>query len=84
MSHMSWNPDEGVQQFIELVALQNAVEYAGKAAAGSVVGRVMGMREDLRPHGKDVAPLVAQAVAWANALVNERGLDGAEIGRAHV
>lgn len=75
---MSWNPDEGVQQFIELVALQNAVEYAGKAAAGSVVGRVMGMREDLRPHGKDVAPLVAQAVAWANALVNEQGLDGAE------
>ena len=31
-------------RFLRLVALQNAVEYNGEAVAGSVVGRIMGMR----------------------------------------
>ncbi|DAC34194.1 MAG TPA: glutamate--tRNA ligase [Candidatus Poseidoniales archaeon] len=75
---MSWNPDEETLAFLRLVALQNAVEYAGKAVAGSVVGRIMGMRADLRPHGRVLAPAIATAVAEANAFVEEQGLEAAQ------
>jgi len=75
---MSWTPDADVLDFLNLIALQNAVEYDGQAAVGSVIGRIMGMREDLRAHGKALAPAVARAVASANVLVNEQGLEAAE------
>ena len=75
---MTWTPDEETLAFLRLVALQNAVEYTGKAVAGSVVGRIMGMRADLRPHGRVLAPAIATAVADANAFVAEQGLEAAE------
>ncbi len=75
---MTWNPDEETLAFLRLVALQNAVEYAGQAVAGSVVGRIMGMRADLRPHGRVLAPAIATAVAEANAFVAEEGLEAAQ------
>ena len=42
------------------MAIQNAIEYSGKVAPGSVIGRIMSMRQDLRPHGKILSPLIAQ------------------------
>ena len=38
---MAWAPDEETQQLIWHLALQNAFEYEGKGAVGSVIGRIM-------------------------------------------
>ena len=72
---MDWKPDEATHDLIRHVALQNALEYEGKAAAGSVIGRIMAMRGDLRQHGKAVTGLVAAEVAKANTLASQEGLD---------
>ena len=72
---MDWKPDEATHDLIRHVALQNALEYEGKAAAGSVIGRIMAMRGDLRQHGKAVTGLVAAEVAEANTLASQEGLD---------
>ena len=42
---------------------------------GSVIGRIMAMRGDLRQHGKAVTALVAQNVTAANAMAANEGLD---------
>ena len=63
---MEWEPDEVTRTMIRHVALQNALEYEGKAAVGSVIGRIMAMREDLKQHGKSVTTLVAKEVNDAN------------------
>ena len=75
---MAWAPDEDTQQLIWHLALQNAFEYDGKGAAGSVIGRIMSMRADLRQHGGQVSPLVAQSVQKANQLAQEQGLKHVE------
>ena len=72
---MTWSPDEETLNLINHVALQNALEYEGKAAVGSVIGRIMGMREDLKQHGKSVTGLVAKSVADANTMAAQQGLD---------
>ena len=56
---MDWQADEETQTLVHHVALQNALEYEGNAAVGSVIGRIMAMRGDLRQHGKAVTALVA-------------------------
>lgn len=76
---MSWQPDEETLAEIRAFSLQNALEYEGKANPGSVIGRIMGARQDLRPHGSQVSPLIARAVADANKLANEEGLDAIRI-----
>ena len=75
MSPMSWSPDEATLAAFRHLALQNAIEYEGKAAPGSVIGRLMGTRADLRPHGKIISPLIAKAVADANAMAASEGID---------
>ena len=75
LSDMAWSPDDETLNLINHVALQNALEYEGKAAVGSVIGRIMGMREDLKQHGKYVTGLVAKSVADANTMAAEQGLD---------
>lgn len=75
---MAWTPDGDTQQLIWHLALQNAFEYDGKGAAGSVIGRIMSMRADLRQHGGHVSPLVAQSVQKANQLAQEQGLEHVE------
>ena len=44
---MAWAPDEETHQLIWHLALQNAFEYEGKGAVGSVIGRIMSTRSDL-------------------------------------
>ena len=72
---MAWAPDDETQQLIWHLALQNAFEYEGKGAVGSVIGRIMSMREDLRQYGGQLSPMVAQYVQKANALAQEKGLE---------
>ena len=72
---MAWIPDEETRTMIRHVALQNALEYEGKAAVGSVIGRIMAMRDDLKQHGKDVTSLVANEVKQANELASVNGLE---------
>ena len=47
---MAWAPDEETQQLIWHLALQTAFEYEGQGASGSVIGRIMSMRTDLRQY----------------------------------
>ena len=75
---MAWAPDEETQQLIWHLALQNAFEYEGKGAVGSVIGRIMSMRADLRQYGGQLSPMVAQSVKKANALAQEKGLNHIE------
>lgn len=72
---MDWTPDEATDTMLWHMAIQNAIEYSGKANPGSVIGRIMGMRQDLRQYGKVLSPLIAKKVAQANNLAVEKGLD---------
>ena len=72
---MDWQPDQTTKDLIRHVAMQNVLEYEGKAAVGSVIGRIMGMRGDLRQHGKVVTGLVGREVEAANTMAAEHGLD---------
>lgn len=75
---MAWAPDEETNQLIWHLALQNAFEYEGKGAVGSVIGRIMSTRADLRQFGGQISPIVAQSVQKANALAQEKGLEHIE------
>ena len=72
---MDWTPDEPTDTMLWHMAIQNAIEYSGKANPGSVIGRIMSMRQDLRQYGKFLSPLIAKKVAQANNLAGEKGLD---------
>tara|TARA_B100001094_G_scaffold99938_2_gene96107 strand:- start:2860 stop:4605 length:1746 start_codon:yes stop_codon:yes gene_type:complete len=75
---MSWSPDAETRDLIWHLSLQNAFEYDGKGAAGSVIGRIMSTRADLRQHGGQISPLVAKSVTKANSLAQEKGLEHVE------
>ena len=71
---MDWSIDAETEKMLWHLAIQNAVEYDGKGSAGSVIGRVMSIRQDLRQYGKIISPIVAQNVAKANQLAAEKGI----------
>ena len=75
MKAMAWSPDEATLATIRHVAIQNALEYEGRAVVGSVIGRIMAMRDDLKQHGKDVTACVAQEVNRANQMAASEGLE---------
>ena len=62
-------------QTVRKYALQNAIEYDGKGKAGSVLGRVLAERSDLRPHAKRLMNLIDFEVEQANSLANKEGLE---------
>tara|TARA_B110000467_G_C18333494_1_gene495393 strand:+ start:1982 stop:3694 length:1713 start_codon:yes stop_codon:yes gene_type:complete len=72
---MSWTPDDTTMNLIRHMAIQNAIEYEGKANPGSVIGRIMGMNADLRPHGKTLSPMISKAVVEANSLAGSQGVE---------
>ena len=72
---MDWSIDAETEKMLWHLAIQNAVEYDGKGSAGSVIGRVMSIRQDLRQYGKIISPIVAQNVAKANQLAAEKGIE---------
>ena len=75
MFDMDWSPDEETSTMLWHMAIQNAIEYSGKAAPGSVIGRIMGLRQDLRQYGKILSPIIAKKVAEANKLASEQGIE---------
>ena len=75
MNPMSWTPDNATMNLIRHMAIQNAIEYEGKGNPGSVIGRIMGMNADLRPHGKTISPMIAKAVVEANMMAGSHGVE---------
>ena len=57
-------------------ALQNAIEYSGKGQSGSVLGRVLAEREQLRTRVKSLLPFVEKEVTRANSIAREDGIEG--------
>ena len=67
--------DPDVIQTIRKYALQNAIEYDGEGKSGSVLGRALAERSDLRPRAKSLMNLIDFEVKQANSLAKEQGLE---------
>jgi len=60
--------EKDVEQLIRKRALQNAVQYGGTAKAGSVMGRVLAERPDLKPNVRELMRLVETITKKVNEL----------------
>ncbi len=60
-----------LEQTVRKYALQNAVQYEGKATVGAVLGKVMAEHPELRPKAKDISALAKQIVLEVNRLSPE-------------
>ena len=56
-------------------ALQNALEYYGEGQSGSVLGRLLSERPELRPEAKRLMGIVSEEVESANAMAMDEGVD---------
>ena len=56
-------------------ALQNALEYDGEGQSGSVLGRLLSERPELRPEAKRLMGIVSEEVESANAMATGEGVD---------
>jgi glutamyl-tRNA synthetase len=72
---MSWEPDATTLDELRHFAIQNAIEYNGKANAKSVIGRVLSTRADLRNHAKEITSIISDEVEKANSLASSSGLE---------
>lgn len=70
---VDWGSD--IVGIVRKYAMQNAVEYNGKGQSGSVLGRILGERTDLRKNAKEIKKLVDIEVESANKLAIGKGLD---------
>ena len=52
------NWDSETVDTVRKYAMQNTVEYDGAGQPGSVLGRLLGERSDLRPRAKELKSLV--------------------------
>ena len=68
-----WSPE--VASAVRKFALQNALEYNGEGQAGSVLGRLLAERPELRPEAKRLMSIVSEEVASANAMAVDKGVD---------
>jgi len=64
------NPKEDAElrEFIRKLALLNAVRHDGKAQTGSVVGKLLAEKPELRSKAKEIARLVGEVVQQVNSL----------------
>ena len=67
-----WSLD--ILAIVRKYSLQNAVEYNGSGQSGSVLGRILGERTDLRSKAKQLKQLVEVEVELANNLAKEKGV----------
>ena len=65
-----WSPE--VVAAVRKFALQNALEYNGEGQAGSVLGRLLAERPELRPEAKRLMSIVSEEVASANAMAVDK------------
>lgn len=72
---MSEEEDWGVEieNIVRKYALQNSLEYKGKGVSGSVLGRIMSERKDLRSKAKLLKSYVESEVTRANNIAKEHG-----------
>jgi len=67
--------DSDVIGVVRKYALQNAVEYDGKGRSGSVLGRLLSERKDLRRIASELMVLVDAEVTAANSMAASQGVD---------
>ena len=65
MADSGW--DSETVATVRKYAMQNTVEYDGAGQAGSVLGRLLGERGDLRPRARELKYLVEKEVEAAKA-----------------
>jgi glutamyl-tRNA synthetase len=68
LSHLSPKGDAELREFIRKLALLNAVRHDGKAQTGSVVGKLLAEKPELRSKAKEIARLVGEVVQEVNSL----------------
>ena len=68
-----WGPE--IVAIVKKYALQNAVEYNGSGKSGSVLGRILGERTDLRSKAKELKQLVEIEVDIANKMALDEGVE---------
>ena len=73
MADFNW--DSETVDTVRKYAMQNTVEYDGAGQSGSVLGRLLGERADLRPRAKELKSLVKKEVEAANQMAKENGVD---------
>ncbi len=73
MADSNW--DSETVETVRKYAMQNTVEYDGAGQAGSVLGRLLGERADLRPRAKELKSLVEQEVETANQMAKSNGIE---------
>jgi len=57
-----------IEHTVRKYALQNAVQYDGKATVGAVLGKVMAEHPELRPKAKDISALATRVILEVNKL----------------
>ena len=73
MADSDW--DLATVETVRKYAMQNTLEYNGQGQSGSVLGRLLGERADLRPHAKSLRSLVEKEVQSANQMAQNQGLE---------
>ena len=73
VEEIDWGPE--VPLVVRKYALQNSIEYDGDGQEGSVLGRVLSERQDLRGRAKILLELVKSEVTRANKTFRELGID---------
>jgi len=63
-----------IKELARKFALQNAIEYDGKANPGSVIGKIMNEGSEFRSQAKQVAEISRQVIAEVNAMSPENQL----------
>ena len=69
---MKW--DSEIEFIVKKYSLQNSLEYNGKGKSGSVLGRILSERADLREQAKSLKQLVEEEVEEANKIADIRGI----------
>jgi glutamyl-tRNA synthetase len=69
---LSIESDVDLEETVRKYALQNAVQFSGKATMGSVLGKVMAENPDLRQKAKDVSAIAKDVIAAVNRLTPEQ------------
>lgn len=67
--------DHDIENIVRKYALQNSLEYKGEGKSGSVLGRIMAERKDLRKQAKRLKDYVEIEVIKANKLAKENGIE---------
>jgi len=65
---LTFRKDSEFKRLIRKIALLNAVRHKGKAQTGSVIGKLLSEKPELRAKAKEIATLVSEVVQEVNNL----------------